>query len=44
MLKPNGRFVYLYPFDRDHGDATIDDIPAHNKFEIINFSEEYLTL
>ena len=44
MLKPGGLLTYLYPFDRENGSASVKDIPVHNKFKLINFSEEGLTL
>lgn len=29
ILRAGGMLVYLYPFDRDHGPATVVDIPTH---------------
>jgi tRNA G10 N-methylase Trm11 len=44
MLKPGGMLVYLYPFDREHGPATLKDIPQHESFELVNYAEEWLTM
>lgn len=44
MLVPGGMLVYLYPFDRDHGAATLIDIPQHPMFILLNYCEEWLTL
>jgi len=44
MLKSSGMLVYLYPFDRDHGPATLKDIPQHESFQLVNYAEEILTM
>ena len=44
ILAKGGMIVYLYPFDRELGLITLKDIPVHPGFELINFSEEFLTL
>jgi tRNA G10 N-methylase Trm11 len=45
ILRVGGRFVYLYPFDRSENRlCTLQDIPTHPSFELLDFCEEFLTM